>query len=473
MKIQVLSATAVSAILLAALTACNVAKPPAAISKDKYTEITAEEHQQLPSGLKLLTLDEAQTIAVQNNPSFKARYFAVSQARAQYYSRFASYMPTVTASYDMKSYHNHGYTEDAGASYKTYTSAPSMTASLLVFDSFQREMNLLAARYNWKSSEQLEQDARRLLLQNVAYAFNNVMLAKARREIALEDMRYNRQLLKETELKYGVGASTLSDVLNFKVNYNNAESNLYSANYNLASSKYALAALMGLTEGTIPDDVEFPEELSVDGEMLADESVYLDAALSNRPDLKALRETLEASKFSYYSSIAAFGPVVTANLGVGYNNAASHYSPFASDSGYKSHQGIRRNRYSTFSSGISVSWELFSGGRTFFNMRASQAAMEQAEYTLADKWITVINDVRTAYENYIVSLKTVKLYQKNLEAVRKMRDLVDDEYEAGNCAITRVNEVQREFVNAETSLAQAVVSMHNAKAQILAATNAN
>ena len=106
-------------------------------------------------------------------------------------------------------------------------------------------------------------------------------------------------------------------------------------------------------------------------------------------------------------------------------------------------------------------------------MRASQAAMEQAEYTLADKWITVINDVRTAYENYIVSLKTVKLYQKNLEAVRKMRDLVDDEYEAGNCAITRVNEVQREFVNAETSLAQAVVSMHNAKAQILAATNAN
>ena len=99
--------------------------------------------------------------------------------------------------------------------------------------------------------------------------------------------------------------------------------------------------------------------------------------------------------------------------------------------------------------------------------------MEQAEYTLADQWITVINDVRTAYENYIVSLKTVKLYQKNLEAVRKMRDLVDDEYEAGNCAITRVNEVQREFVSAGTYLAQAVVSMHNAKAQILAATNAN
>lgn len=472
MKIHVLSATAVSAVLLAALTACNVAKPPAAISKDKYTEITEDEHQKLPSSLKLLTLDEAQTIAIQNNPSFKSRYFAVSQARAQYYRRFSYYMPTVTGSYALSSTSYRGYTEDAGASYKTFTSSPSISASLLVFDSFQREMNLLAARHSWKQSEQTEQDARRLLLQNVAYAYNNVMLAKARRNIAIEDMRYNRQLLKETELKYGVGASTLSDVLNFKVNYNNAESALYSANYSLASSKYALAALMGLTEGTIPDEVEFPEELPSDGEMLADENVYLDAALSNRPDLKALREALEASKFSYYSSIAAFGPTVTTSIGVGYTNTATHYSPYHYDS-YTQHQGITRRRYSTFTSGINVSWDLFSGGSTFFNMRASQAAMEQAEYALADKWITVINDVRTAYENYIVSLKTVKLYQKNLEAVRKMRDLVDDEYEAGNCAITRVNEVQREFVNAETYLAQAVVNMHNAKAQILAATNAN
>ena len=113
MKIQVLGATVVSAVLLAALTACNVAKPPAAISKDKYTEVTAEEHQQLPSGLKLLTLDEAQTIAIQNNPSFKSRYFAVSQARAQYYRRYSYYLPTVTASFGMNSTNYRGYTEDA------------------------------------------------------------------------------------------------------------------------------------------------------------------------------------------------------------------------------------------------------------------------------------------------------------------------------------------------------------------------
>lgn len=462
-----------AAAIMLAFTACNMTKAPMAVSKSVYTAVTEDEHQKLPEDLTLLTLEEAQEIAVQNNPDFKSRYYAISQARAAYYMRYSYYMPTVTGSYTMNSNHDHAFTQDggaAGASFKTYSHSPALTASLLVFDSFQREMNLLAARHTWKQTEQVEQDAKRLLLQSVAYAYNNVMLAQAKRVIAMEDMRYNRTLLKETELKYGVGASTLSDVLNFEVNYNSAESNLYSANYALASSKYSLAALLGLTEGMLPETITFPEELSADGDMLSDVNIYLDMALTNRPDLRALREALEASKFSYYSSIAAFGPTVSAQIGLSYQNVnrrTSHYNygTYIAD-GTASHA---RDGY--FNSSLGVSWELFSGGRTFLAMRSAQAALSAAELNLAKTWISVVQDVRTAHENYIVGLKTVKLYQKNLEAVRKMRDLVDDEYDAGNCAITRVNEVQRQFVNAETSLAEAIVSMHNAKAQLDAATN--
>ena len=38
--------------------------------------------------------------------------------------------------------------------------------------------------------------------------------------------------------------------------------------------------------------------------------------------------------------------------------------------------------------------------------------MAQAEYGLAEIWITVITDVRSAYDNYITYLKQVKLFQK-------------------------------------------------------------
>ena len=224
---------------------------------------------------------------------------------------------------------------------------------------------------------------------------------------------------------------------------------------------------MGLTEGTIPDDVKFPGVPSPDGEPLADLSVYLDTALANRPDLKSYREALEVSKYNYWSSICAFGPTVTFNANIGYNVGQTRVKNYQGGADYT-------NKYETFnfSYGGAVSWEIFSGGKTFFNMRASQAAMLQSDYTLADNWITIITEVRTAYDNYLTCLKQVKISQKSLELYRKIRDLVDEEYRAGNTELTRLNEAQRDFVSAETTLATYVINMHNAKAQLQAAIGA-
>ena len=98
--------------------------------------------------------------------------------------------------------------------------------------------------------------------------------------------------------------------------------------------------------------------------------------------------------------------------------------------------------------------------------------MTAADFAVANTWITVIGDVRTAYENYQTNLKQVKLNQKNLALVRTQRDLVYKEYNAGSTGITRLNEAQTALVNAENALAEAVINMHNAKAQLQAATNA-
>ena len=55
----------------------------------------------------------------------------------------------------------------------------------------------------------------------------------------------------------------------------------------------------------------------------------------------------------------------------------------------------------------------------------------------------------------------------------KQRDLVKEEYDAGNTELTRLNEAQRDKVQAETDFISALVNMRNAKAQLDAATNAN
>ena len=454
---------------LAAFTGCtSYEPPPKAVSRSSFTDIPTEEQKRLAvADRKYLTLEDAQSLAVQNNPDFKTKYFAIVAARASYYQSFSSYFPRITVGYQIGqsfSEPNNIYPNNIRNGSRTFETGPTASASWLVFDSFAREMNLLAAKHNWKKSEALELDARRLLVRSVAYAYNDILLSMAKIKIAQENMKFQNSQLKENELKFEVGAVPLSNVLNFKAYYNSAESNLYSALYTYAASKYTLAKLMGLTEGTIPDEVKFPGVPSPDGELLAALPVYLDTALANRPDLKSYREALEVSKYNYWSSICSFGPTVTFNANIGYNIGQSRVKNYSGGAD-------RTNKYQTFSFsyGAAASWEIFSGGKTFFSMRSAQASMLQSDYTLANNWITIITEVRTAYDNYLTCLKQVKISQKSLELYRKIRDLVDEEYRAGNTELTRLNEAQRDFVNAETTLATYIISMHNAKAQLQAA----
>ncbi len=455
----------------AVLGGCNLySPPPAAVDSSSFTKLTKKEQKTLPDSMEFLSLDQAQDISLENNPSFKAKYHAISAARAAYYQSFSGYFPTITGGFNAArnvSYYQYQSGASANNDTKSTTYSPSLNANWTIFDSFVREMNLLAAKHSWKQSEALERDARRVLLKSVANAYNNILLAAENERIAQSDMDFNYTMLKETELKFEAGAVPLSDVLNFRINYNNAENNLISARYSLATAKYSLAALMGLTECTLPATVKFPAIPSAE-DTLVDVSIYIDTALANRPDLKAYREALENSRYSYYSSICSFGPVVSATTGTSYQAKTTHVAANASSSTANS------NAYSKgwgYNYGAGVSWTLFSGGSTYFGMRKAQANVAQAEFTVASSWLNVVNEVRQAYDNYLMNVRQARLYKKTLELVKKNRDLVKEQYTAGSAAIELLNQADNNVVNAETNMANALINMQNAKAQLDAATN--
>ncbi|MBQ7403390.1 MAG: TolC family protein [Lentisphaeria bacterium] len=442
-------------------------QPPAAVRSSVYTTLQDEQKHLLPSGIDVLTLEEAQNIALKNNPSFKSKYFAIAAARASYYQKFSGYLPTVNASFSAGQ--QLGRMHDAGGWYNTnsFSFTPQISGSLLIFDSFRREMDLLAQKHNWQATEAAEDDARRLLVEAVANAYNGVLLAHAQMNIAKEDMKFNKDMLRDTRLKFDAGAVSLSEVLNFQIQYNQAESNLITAQYNYATNKYALAQLLGLTEGTIPETVKFPTKPAEDVDVLPDVSVYLDLALANRPDLKSLREQMEVSKYNYWASLAAFGPTFTANYAIGYSDSHSHSCRTATEDG----PTFTHTHGGTFSYGLNVNWNLFNGGNDYFAARAAQAQMVQADYNMAQTWIQVIVDVRIAYDNYITTVKQMKLFQKTFELTKKTRDLVAEEYKAGSTELTRMNEAQRDQVNAESNYVSAIIRMANARAQLAAAAN--
>ena len=338
----------------------------------------------------------------------------------------------------------------------------------MLFDGLSREFQVKIAQAGFNASKALSEDDCRLLIRNVAYAYNEVMLAAENMRIAVEDMQFQVKNLGYTELKFQVGAVPLSDVLNFRALANVAEGNRITAEYQYEVALYALAVLMGYPEGTLPPSITFPRVRSVQLDDLPSVDIYLDNALANRPDLRAYREQLKISDYQLSQTYSSYSPTVSAFAEYGFssNNSRSNYN------GKISHSDSGMN---TFSFGVQADWTLFNGFIRYNKVREARANLAAQQYSVANAWLNVVQEVRNAHINYVQSVKQARLYEKTLAITTRQRDLVDDQYRAGNTALTRLNEVQRDLVDAQTTLASAYIKVQNAKAQLeaAAAMNAN
>ena len=456
--------------------------PPRATQCDTYTQREKDERDELFKDMKQLTRSDAQRIALKNNPTYAAAYHAVSAARMRYYQAWGAYSPTFTASFTMQdslaTYRNaRTYVGHKGrVSTDTFTTNTTIGATLLLFDGLAREFNVLAAKHSMEYQKAMEADQCRTMMRAVAVAYNAVLLAIENRRIAEEDRKFQRASLKDTKYKFEAGAVPLSDVLNFEILVNNAEVSMINAEYQYDTAIYALAVLMGYPEGTLPKEVTFPSDFKSDFGDLPAVEIYLDAALSHRPDLKGYREQLEVARYQLYKTYSAYSPTISAfaTFGFGTNETHTHTSGYHENGIRYAHDDTRSyyNRPS-FTYGVTADWTIFNGFIRYNTMREYQANLAAAEYSVAAQWFAVVGEVRAAYANYIQAVRQTRNYEKIKALSQQQRDLVNEEYKAGNAELTRLNEAQRDLVTAESNLASSYVAIQNAKAQLDSAVGVN
>ena len=460
--------------------------PPRATQCDTYTQREKDERDELFKDMTQLTRSEAQRIALKNNPTYISAYHAVSAARMRYYQAWGAYSPNFTASftiqdrlgtyYNGRSYIGNNSGNHGRVTTDNFTTQTTIGATLLIFDGLAREFGILAAKHSVENQKALEADQCRTMMRGVAVAYNAVLLAIEKRRIAEEDRKFQLDSLKDTKYKFEAGAVPLSDVLNFEILANNAEVSMIDADYQYETAIYALAVLMGYPEGTLPKEVTFPSDFKNDFGDLPAVEIYLDAALSHRPDLKGYREQLEVARYQLYKTYSAYSPTVNAfaNFGFNTNESHTHVSHYHEGGIRYSHEDSRTYyNQPTFTYGVTADWTIFNGFIRYNTMREYQANLAAAEYSVAAQWFTVVGEVRAAYANYVQSVRQTRYYEKIRSLSQQQRDLVREEYNAGNAELTRLNEAQRDLVEAESNLASSYIAVQNAKAQLDSAVGAN
>ena len=430
--------------------------PPSVLHSDTYSTLTTSEQRTLPFiEDKVFTLEDAISIGVANSPTYERAKLNLKTAYDTFYKAVFGYLPNVslaatgglagrqTRSSDDRRWAPNGWNRTAGL---------AGGASMVLFDGFQREMNLLADYANVQRRVHDVQFARLTLVNEIIDYYYELVAVIA--TIAVEDanLAFQRKMFDDEKFKYKNNLVTYDKVLNFEYKIKQTEIILVKNKNTYSTNGYVLAALMGLTTAELPDNIKL-ESLNDLVEKIKREYVllgveyYLDLAIDQRPDLKEARSELQQMKYQLYSAWGAFAPKISAN--VTYGVTANDWSRYGGESlGY----------------GITASWSILSAGFSrIFNVRQAQINIDISKQNILKAWIDVVKEVRIAYNDLKASVIEEKLASRAVDITIRQREIVAAKFENQLESITRLNEVQNDLVAMQLSYLRAVVTVFKSK----------
>ncbi|MCL4185826.1 MAG: efflux transporter outer membrane subunit [Burkholderiaceae bacterium] len=166
--------------------------------------------------------------------------------------------------------------------------------------------------------------------------------------------------------------------------------------------------------------------------------------LRRRPDVLAAERRLAASSADIGVATAELFPKLSIGVGGGFQ-ALSTGDWFDASS-------------SRFSILPLISWRLFDGGRVRAEIRAREAAEQQAALAYEQAVLTALGDAERALGDYHGGLDTLQRRAMAVDAARKSYGYANTRYAAGDIALIELLAAQRSLHEAETAAARAHTS---------------
>ncbi|MBN1419184.1 MAG: efflux RND transporter permease subunit [Planctomycetes bacterium] len=459
--ILVLAAAGIAGI--ATVAGCRLAEPrpydPApAWRPEEAVEIPARDQVVLPA---VLSLEGARRLAAEGSPTLASSFARIEAARARVAQARSAYLPRVDANasfqhiYEVPGIRRFPWLPDE---YDTY--AATLDATWVIFDGFAREFRVAAARWAERESRAAHEDGRRLLLSAVDRAYHDAQLAAEGLRIAAADEKYNADLAEDTRKRQRRGAASETDALNFEVRAQAARGSVISARKALATRRIILAELIGLPGALLPETTSLEPLGEEMPDLLAapEAARWIEIARAARPDLARSAYTVERSRAETREAASAWLPSLVLSGTYGRQRVGNiHFTPDDA----------------TASLLIGLGWNLFAGGERLASLRGTRAALRGAQADLDRQALAVASEIRQAVTAVAEAQEQLAVARTSRELAQRSRDLVRRAYEAGQEPLTRLNEVQRDFVQAEARLASARIQLRAAWSQLRTASGAD
>ena len=385
----------------------------------------------------ILSLKEAQKIALINNPDPQIAKKRIEQAMAKFSQASAALYPKLDFNFDIthiQDSSSRGLPFVSPENYELYS--PALQFSWLIYDGLNRKYQILAADYRLASAKQHQINSERILLNLISQNFYTAALQLELIKIAEEDASFNDKQAKDVQKKMDEGMSGREELLNFKLRFNDAQVELLNAQQQYKIQLIVLAELMGLSDASALKKTKL--DIAIDQTLLK-RGFNFDKSLeqaNERADLKALFLEIQAAHAQLKAGNSLYRPKLSSSIQYGYSRLDD----------LNFHKNDRE-----FQGGLNLNIPIYNKSRKY--------QIEELKSIIAELELQYVKERNAISSQLKQKITSLEIIRKKLESLTvslalssEIRDIELKKYQVGKASITRLNEVQTALVKAQSRL---------------------
>ncbi len=383
-----------------------------------------------------LTLDQAESIAVKNNPDVTGALLNAAAANQVTLEIRAAFFPTAAANLTAAggvpgSRLSAGNLNDSTISNRAAT---GVTASQLITDFGRTRQLTNSARYRAQARSESAKAVRAEVILQVDRAYYSALRATALLGVARQTIGARQTVFDQIDALARVQLKSGLDVSFAAVNLSEAKLLLVNAESDLNAAQAELAAAMGVPPGQTYALADPPAEAAPPVNV----TDLIQQSLTGRPELKSLRADRAAAEEFARAEHSLRNPTFSA-LG------AFGYVPLR--------EAPERSRYAA--AGVNMNIPIFNGH--LYAARAAEAELRYQETQQQVKSLenNISRDVQIAYLNSAAAYRRIALTDELVAQAARGLDLAQARYDLGLSSIVELTQAQLSKTSADIASATA------------------
>ncbi|PNW29489.1 TolC family protein [Formosa algae] len=390
---------------------------------------------------KVLSLNEATTIALGNNYGIKIANNNKEIAENNKSILNSGYLPTVSgdagAGYNLDNteavFSDGSVTKLNGAESSDYSASIDLDYTL--FDGLGRYYDYKQLKEQYHLSEL---EARETIENTIAQLFTvyyNVAQVTENANALKQTLEISNDRILRAQYQFDYGQGTMLDVLNAQVDINNDSINLMNSEQNLLNTKRDLNVVLG-TEL----DLDFKVDTLITF-MLDINKEDLHAKMrANNVALLQVDKNIVINEFTIKANQSGYLPTVGLTGSYGWNKNNNNAASFLSESTNTGLYG-----------GLTLSWDLFDGGSTITSVKNARINLDNQKLEKESLYISLDRDFNNAWGDYQNKLKIYYIQENNIITSQNNFERTQEKFKLGQSTSIEFRQAQLNLLTAEFS----------------------